>query len=670
MAEDGVIRTACPRAGYGGEAILAHVEGGRLVKVEGDPDDRFTRGRLTPFAERYVERVYSKDRLLRPLVRKGGRESDLEEATWDEALDRIAEALRRVARKQDPRAVLHYAAHGHDGVRTQFGGLFLSYFGGWSTVYGDLCTAAGLEATRLTFGTLMHHAPEDYAFSRSIVVWGKNPAVTNPHQVPFLKAARKKGCELICIDPIRTETAALCDLHVAPRPGTDGFLANSLACVIVEEGLFDADFVEKHVHGFEDYRWMVRNYEPKKAEEICGIPAKEIEALARRLAERRPGNVNVGFGAQRYRNGGQTVRAIAALQAILGNIGVNGGGFDYFNQSAFVTRPFPFRLPAPPRVRQLGPASRFGRVVLSAQDPPVTAAILERCNPMTQTPNTAAVHYALQRLEFLCVVDLWMTDTAQRADVVLPAKSMFEETDLVAGPWDGVLPLKRQCIAPPGEARAERDIYRGLAERFGYPLDQFDLDAEDMLDRVLPAGLSVNRLKKQSFVRRGPKVVPFADRKFATPSGKIELRSETAEVSWRVDPLPFYTPPRENPQSDPERFKRFPLQLITPKCRDRHLSQGALEGGTGATARIHPDDAAARDIAEGDAVRVFNDRGEARTSAKLDENVRPGVVVLPQGRWIKRDGFSVNVMTHDDVTDMGYGAIFFDCLVQVEKTSS
>jgi anaerobic selenocysteine-containing dehydrogenase len=439
--------------------------------------------------------------------------------------------------------------------------------------------------------------------------------------------------------------------------------------VLLEEGLFDADFVRDHATGFDEYERLVRQHEPGRAERVCGIPAGRIVDFARRLGRERPVNVTAGLGLQRYRNGGQTVRAVAALQAIAGNIGVRGGGFDLFDQAAFLTRPFPFRLPAPPRVRQLGAASRLGRVVLDAKAPPVVAAIVERANPVAQSPNTAAVHYALQRLEFLCVIDLWLTDTARRADVVLPAKSMFEELDVVPGPWDGVLRLKPKCVEPPGEVRTEREIYRAVAQRLGYPTEQFDLDPEEMLNRILPAGLSVKRLKRQPFTRYAPDHVPFADRRFDTRSGRVEIRSEAAEVAWRVDPLPIYTPGRESKAADPERFKRYPLHLLTPKAADRHCSQ-LVDPGQGPSPgplRLHPADARARSIATGDRVRVYNDRGEATVPAQVDEGVREGVVVMPQGRWISRDGLSANVFTHDDVTDIGYGAIYFDCLVEVEK---
>ncbi|MGH7162093.1 MAG: molybdopterin-containing oxidoreductase family protein [Planctomycetota bacterium] len=666
-------RTVCPCACYDACGMVAHVEGGRIVRVEGDPGHRATRGALCPRADRYVERTYHPERLLRPMARAGESGSDaFEPVAWDEAIDRIAAALSQLAREYDPRALLYVTGSGQNGVMTQFGNLFLSYYGGYSSLYGDLCMHAGMEAVRLTFGALRFHPPEDARNSRMIVLWGKNAAVTSPHQMRFLREAREKGAKLVCVDPLATKTARECDLHLAPRPGTDGFLANALAHVIVAEGLHDRDFVDAHVHGFEEYRWMVRNYEPAKAAATCGLAESEIVEFARAYAATRPANLSVGFGVQRYRNAGQTVRAIAALPAITGNIGVSGGGLDFFNQDAFVTRPYPFKLPAPPRIRQLGPVGRLGRSVLNAKDPPIKAAIVERANPMTQTPFTPAVHYALTRLDFVCVIDQFLTDTARRAHIVLPAKSMFEETDVHPGPWHGMLQLKQKLVDPPGEVRTERAIYRALAEALGYPTEQFDLPEEEFINRVLPAGLSVSRLRRQPFARRGAGDVPFSDRRFSTPSGKIELRSEAAEVSWHVDPLPFYTPPRESEASDPERFRRFPLRLLTPKSEHRQLSQWGndetLRARDEPGVRVHPEDAAARGIAEGERVRVFNDRGEVRLPARLDGGVRRGVVAMASGTWISRDGHSVNVLTHDDVTDMGYAATFFDCLVQVERS--
>ena len=671
-----IFRTVCPRKCYDACAMLAHVEDGRLVKVEGDPDGRVTRGALCPRADRYVERTYHPDRLLQPMRRVGEAGSDeFEPITWDEAIEWMADSLTRVARESDPRALLYYTCTGHDGAMTQFGNLFLSYYGGYSTVYGDLCWPAGLEATRLMFGTLHHSPPEAYRHSKLIVLWGKNAAVTSPHQMRFVKEAQAEGARVVCIDPVRTKTARLADEHLAPTPGTDGFLANAIAHVILSEDLHDAAFVQAHVHGFDDYRRMVRQYEPAKAAEVCGLPADTIVDFARRLAAQKPANLNAGFGVQRYQNGGQTIRALAALQVICGNIGNAGGGFDYLNEAAFLARPYPFKVPAPPRVRQLGPVSRLGRVLLGAKSPGVRAAIIERANPMTQNPFTSTVHYALTRLDFVCVIDQFLTDTARRANLVLPAKTMFEETDLHPGVWHGVLQLKEKCIEPPGGVRTEREIYRALAEGMGYPTDQFDLDAEAMLHEVLPAGLSVKRLRKQPFDRHGPEHVPFADFRFRTPSGKIELLSAAAEISWRCDPLPFYTPPKESAQADPERFKRFPLHLLTPKSEfrqnsqwgnDAHLNQAEEEHAV----RMHPDDCAARGLEDGQEVRVYNDRGAIKMPVRHDEGVRPGVAVVYSGKWISRDGMSVNVLTSDHVTDMGYGATFFDCLVEVEALKS
>ncbi len=668
----GVFRTVSPRAGFGGEAIVARVEDGRLTGIAADPKDRFTRGLLTRFARRYPQRVYAEERLLEPMRRVGDIGSgDFEPISWNEALDEIANALRRAGEEHDPRAVLHYIGRGREGILPSPLMLLLGLTGGYSTVHGDLCNAAGREAARLTFGSLLHHPPEDLVHAKNIVLWGKNPVVTHPHLIPFLKEAREAGAQLLCIDPIRTETAEFCDEHVAPRPGTDGFLANAIGHVLIASGLFDEEFVGKHVSGFDEYKELVRHYEPKKAEAVCGVEEHVVTALAKRLASARPGNFQVGYGVQRYRNGGQTIRAIAALQAILGNIGISGGGFDFFNQGAFVARPYPFSYATPPRVRQLGAVSRFGRVVLGADDPPVKVALIESGNPMTQNPFASATHYALARLDFVCVVDQFLTDTARRAHIVLPATSMFEELDLVAGPWDGVLRLRPKCLESPGKVRSLRAVGAALAQRLDLPTDQFSIPREEMLDRILPAGLSVNRLRKQPFARHKPDFVPFGDGKFKTPSGRVELKSEMAEVSWRVDPLPYYAPPRESVENDPERFKRYPLHLITPKSADRFLSQWAhdpaFKSKQATFVRLNPEDARSRGLENGDSVRVFNDRGDAKLPLRIDAGVPEGIAVIPQGRWIAKDGFSVNVLTHDDITDMGYGAIFFDCLVQAEK---
>ncbi|MFQ5843707.1 MAG: molybdopterin-dependent oxidoreductase [Planctomycetota bacterium] len=666
-----VVRTVCPRQCYDACAMLAHVEDGRLVRVEGDPEGRVTRGRLCPRADRYVERTYHPDRLLRPMRRTGQAGTDeFEPISWEEAIEWIADELTRVARESDPRALLHYTCTGQGGVMTDFSRLFLSYYGGYSTVYGDLCWPAGLEAVRLMFGALHHHPPGGYGRSRMVVLWGKNSAVTSPHQMRFLDEARRDGAHVVCIDPVRTKTARQSDEHLAPRPGTDGFLANAIGHVLCEEGLHDADFVRDHVHGFDDYRRMVRQYDPAKAAEICDLREETIVDFARRYAAARPANVNAGFGVQRYRNGGQTVRAIASLPAITGNIGVRGGGFDYATEAAFVSRPYPFKVPAPPRVRQLGPVSRLGRVVLGADSPPIRAALIERANPMTQSPYSSTVHYALTRLDFVCVIDQFLTDTARRAHLVLPAKTMFEETDVHPGLWHGMLLLKEKCIDPPAGARTEREIYRAVAEAMGYPTVQFDLDPEEMINEILPAGVSVRRLRRRALDRFGPDFVPYADHRFPTSTGRIELHSQAAEITWHVDPLPYYTPPKESAQADPERFKRFPLHLLTPKSEFRQLSQWGNDAHLNEleaehAVRIHPADAAARGIGDGDVVSVHNDRGTISLPASLDEAVRPGVAVVDSGKWLSRDGMSVNVLTGDDVTDMGYGGTFFDCLVEV-----
>lgn len=667
-------RSVCPAPCFDACALKVEVADGLLRSVAPDPAHDPTAGFLCSRGLRWPERLNHPDRLRHPLAREGRRGSGkLVPVTFAKAIDRIASALGKAAKQHDPRALLYLGGRDGGGAMGQFAQAFFAGYGGCSALHGDLCRSAGLEALRLTFGGVRHGPVDDFASSRMAILWGKNALLTSPHAMRRVEEARKRGLFTIAVDPIATETARACDLHLPIRPGTDGFLANAVANLLIESGRHDAAFVAHHAHGFEDYRWLVRNYEPSKAAETCGLPEAAIRDLADRFAELRPARILLGPGAQRYRNGGQTVRAIAALQSIAGNIGVRGGGLDFFDPSGFLARQVPVAGAKPPRIRQIGPLPSLGRAILNAQDPPVTAAIVERANPMAQHPFAAAVHHALERLEFLCVVDLFLTDTARRADVVLPASGPFEETDTVAGWWHGELHLAPACAERPGEARTSREIWRAIAEAMGHSTEPYEIDPESFLAKALPAGVTVARLRKQPFRMHRADAIPFADRRFPTPSGKVELRCDAAEISWRVDPLPFYTPPKESPASDPERAARFPLHLLTVKSGHRQASQWGndetLAREEPPCIRLHPDDARARGLADGEIARVFNDRGEHRLPVRSDPSMRPGVAAVASGGWISRQGFTTNLWTHDGTTDMGYGAIYFDCLVQVEKPS-
>ena len=436
-----------------------------------------------------------------------------------------------------------------NGVATSFWRLY----GGCTTTYGDLCWPAGLEATRLTLGANEHNAPWDLANARLIVFWGKNAAETNVHQMAFVQQALDRGAAVVVIDPRRTETAERAALHLRPRPGTDGAIALAVAHRLVERGFVDEPFVREHVHGFEAFRESVREKTPAWAAAIAGVPEAQIERLAELVGTVKPATINAGFGIQRYTNSGQTLRAMIALLALTGNVGRPGAGWIFANLRSprLAAREGPDRLlPAGGRrtasFRVSISTALLGPQMLATTDPPLRMAWVERGNPIPQNPETQTVVRAFRALEFRVVVDEFLTDTAREADVVLPAKSMFEQTDVIGAYWHDYLQIKQKAIEPPGEVKPESEVYRILAERLDFPREEIerelpgasDADVEAFLEaklRAVDPALTLGRLREGPVRAPGASDVAFASLRFPTPSGRIELLSEEAARRWGVD---------------------------------------------------------------------------------------------------------------------------------------
>ncbi len=569
---------------------------------------------------------------------------------------------------------------------------FWRMFGGCTTTYGDLCWPAGLEATRLTLGLNEHNAPWDLANARLIILWGKNAAETNIHQMPFVEEARRAGARIVVVDPRRTETAEGAELLVQLRPGTDGALALAIAHVLFREGWIDREFVAAHVLGAEEYEARARDCSPEWAEAITDVPAAHVERLAEAIGTVRPVTICAGFGMQRYTNSGQTMRAMVALLALTGNIGRPGAGWQFANlQSAVfdeVPDPLGFYPPgeATAGVRVSISTARLGREMLEATDPPLRMAWVERGNPVTQNPETGTVLEAFRALDFRVVVDQFLTDTAREADLILPAKTMFEQTDVIGAYWHPYVQLKPKVLETPGEVKPETEIWRALAERLGMPRDAVDAaipgptdaDVEAWLARRVARvpGLSMERLREGPVLAPGAREIAFHDLVFPTPSGRIEIRSEEAVARWGVDALPGWTPPEESGSVEggaavATSAGRPPLQLLTPNTKNRIHSQFGNLGMIRAqdpvpTLEMSPADAAARRISDGDRIRIHNDRGALETTARIDPGLRVGCVSMTNGWWISQGG-GINVLSLGRETDLGHGAAFHDNLVEVEK---
>ncbi len=671
--------------------MIAHVREGRVERITGDPDHPITRGFLCPKVQNYQERVYSPDRILHPLVRTGPKGSgSFRRCSWDEAIELIASRWKGIIAGHGPESILPYSYAGTMG-KLNFGSLDRRFFHrmGASRLVRTICSTAGSEALVLTYGAKIGVAPEAMAQARLILLWGINVLTTNIHQWPILQEARRRGAEVVAIDPYRHETARRCDRHLAPRPGTDAALALGMMNVILSEGLADQEYLDRNTLGFAGLAGRVREFAPERAAAITGLPEAEIVDLARLYARSSPSLIRLGYGLQRHTNGGATVRTIACLPALTGAWRRVGGGLTLSNSGGFPFRnramerpdlvPGPDGTPGTPRQINM---IHLGRVLLGAE-PPVMSLYVYNSNPAVVAPEQNLVLKGLAREDLFTVVhEQMMTETAGYADVVLPATTSLEHWDIYSSYWHSYLQLGRPAISPLGEAKPNTGVFRLLAKEMGYQeICLYDNDRElleQSLDWDHPGlrGITLERLMQEGYCRVAdppPDRPVFDDRQFRTPSGKIEFYSSTLEAAG-LDPLPGYQPPAESPDGSPELFARYPIQLLTPSAKHflnstfSHLDRMKnLESRP--TVFINPADAATRGISSGDQVMVYNDRGRCFLRAEVADTASPGTAVSP-GLWWNRDtpgGSGVNALTTDREADYGGGACFHTNLVEVVK---
>jgi anaerobic selenocysteine-containing dehydrogenase len=675
-----VHNTACPRNCYSTCSFKVWTEEGKVVKIDPEPLNKATPEGPCLKGLSYLERVNSRDRILYPLKKT---QEGFERISWDDALQLISRKLLHFKKEFGSKSVLFYAASGMSGVLNGVSTGFWKMYGGATTVYGNLCWPAGLEATRLTLGENKHNAPWDLENAGVIVLWGKNPAETNIQQMMPIRKAQENGARVIVVDPRYTPSAQKADLLVQPIPGTDGLLALSIAKILIEQDNVDLDFIKKYVLGYDAFKQEVLKIDLSESERICGVPVSFMEEMARSIAAEVPMTLVVGYGMQRYSNGGQTTRCLLALSVITGNIGKPGACWHYADLQGDIFSEVKEPESYYPDKRTDGVFRRsistalLGEQMLTQRDPELKMAWVERGNPITQNPDSNKVVEAFRNLDFVVVVDQFLTDTALEADIVLPAKSMFEQTDIISSYWNPYVQLRPKVIEPMGEVKPETEIYYHLAQAMGFPQEiigqhipppddeAIDQWLEDKL-KSFP-GLSLEKLKRGPVLAPGLQEVAFSDFKFPTPSGKIELYSEVAAKNWDVPPLPTYEPVKEGKQNSPE----FPYALLSPNTKNRIHSQfGNLQVIKSAAPEVYATisalDARQKGIRNGNKIRVFNDRGSLVIKAKTDQWLRPGCIVIYNGYW-HQEGACPNVLSRGRETDMGYGTAFHDNMVDYEK---
>lgn len=693
-----LVRGACPHDCPDTCATLTEVRGGRAVRFYADGDHPVTQGWLCAKVRPYLERVYAPDRLLHPLRRVGPKGSGRwERVAWDEAIAEIAARWKAIVAEHGPAAILPYSYSGTLGL-LQLGICNARLWNrmGASGLQRSICGAAAETAVEATLGARWAPDPADVLESRLVLIWGHNPASTGPHFMPLLRQAQKRGARVVVIDPRRTLTARSADEHIRPRPATDGALALGLMHVIFAEGLHDEAWLEVHALGWRELRARAMEYPPERVAEITGVPAATIVGLARRYATIRPALLKTADGVQRHGNGGQTFRALCCLPAVVGQYGVRGGGLSY-STSGYVrwdAEALGHASECPPQPRAIN-MNRLGAALTGeSQDPPIMSLFVFCANPAASSPNAGLIARGLRREDLFTVVhELFMTDTASYADIVLPATSQLEQVDLHKGYGHRYLQYNHPAIAPLGEATSNWDVMRLLAEAMGYDEPWLRESAEEAIGGVLAAtaarnprlaGVTLERLQREGTVPlhfAPEEAVPFADGRFPTPSGKVELLCE-AMREHGLDPLPGYTPPAEFSNSDvgsstdsPTSKTQHPKsEIVLISGASHHFVSSSLANQPSLLARegtpfveVHPADAAARGIADGAAVIVESERGWCRLRAVVTEDVPPGVAVAPKGSWARLSpgGRNINWTTPDSVADLAGQSTFHSNLVTI-----
>ncbi len=674
-----VVRAVCPHDCPDTCALQISVQAGRVVRVAGDPEHPPTHGVLCTKVSRYAERTYHPERVLTPLKRVGRKgEGRFEPVSWDQALDDIAQRLQAIAAR-DPQAILPYSYAGTMGL-VQGDGMAARFFHrlGASLLDRTICSQAGGDALVATYGAKVGMHVQQFVDSKLILIWGSNPITSSVHFWTFAQQAKRAGARLICIDPRKTETAEKCHQHIALLPGTDGALALGLMHELIAHDWLDHDYLAQHVEGWPALRERALQWPPERAAAVCGITAAEIQALAHEYAHTRPAAIRLNYGMQRVRGGGSAARLVALLPCLVGAWRQPAGGlllsasgwFRDVRRDAWLQRP---DLLAGRRPRTLNMVT-IGDVLLressAAFGPRVEAVVVYNSNPVAVAPDSAQVVRGFARPDlFTVVLEHFLTDTADHADYVLPATTQLEHWDAHISYGHTHAMLNKPAIAPVGQARSNAGIFRDLAARMGFDEPCFADDDETLARGAFdPGQVSAQALEDRGYSRLAIADAPFAHGGFPTPSGKARVEGNGLGV-------PDHVPNYESVQSSPALAARYPLAMISPPARHFLNSSFVNVASLRAAEReprleLHPDDAAARGIASGATVRVFNERGEYWCKADVSERARPGVV-NGLGIWWRKmglQGTNVNQLTHQRLTDIGRAPTFYDCLVEVQAT--
>ena len=687
------VRATCPHDCPDTCAILVKVEDGVAKEVKGDPEHPTTAGVLCTKVSRYVERTYHPDRVLYPMRRVGRKgEGKFERISWDEALDEIASRLKPIAAR-DPQAILPYSYCGTMGL-VQGESMSLRFFNklGASLLDRTICATAGATGYRYTIGSSIGTDLEEFQDAKLILIWGGNPIASNLHFWMRAQEAKRRGATLIAIDPYRSLTAEKCHQHIALLPGTDAALALGMMHVLIKEDLLDHDYIEQYTLGFEPLKARALEWTPERTAQTCGITVDEVVNLARLYGQTvKNGDaaaIRVNYGIQRVRGGGMAVRNITCLPALVGAWRLPAGGIQLSTSASFPTNRPALQRPdllagrTPRTINMTTIGDDLLKEASPEFGPKIEAVIVYNANPLAIAPDSRKVQQGFEREDlFTVVLEHFHTDSADYADILLPATTQLEHVDAHLAYGHLYMMANNAAIAPVGESKPNTEFFRLLAARMGYDDPCFQESDDEIAAQAFNKSdaraihFDWDSLKRSGWKKLNMPAAPFAEGGFTTPSGKCEFFSESM-LADGLDPVPTYIPPYESVASNPDLAEKYPLAMISPPARNflnstfvNVKSLRATEGEPHLD--IHPNDAAARGLAHGDMARIFNDRGSFIARARVTDKARAGLVVGLSVWWKKlaSDGKNANEVTSQRLTDMGRAPTFYDTLVQVERAA-
>lgn len=669
---DGVVPSVCSLDCPDQCGLLVHKKDGKIVKVNGDPDHPVTKGSICNKVRHMGERLYDQKRLQTPLKRVGKKgEGQFQSISWDEAIETITSHWKQLISKEGAQAILPYSFYGNMG-KIQSEGMDRRFFHrlGTSQLDQTICSSAGNVGYGYTMGGGYGTDPEEMTDTKLFIFWGINAASTNMHQVMIAQKARKNGAKLVVIDVHKNQTGRMADWFIPILPGTDSALALGIMNILFEENLVDREFLERYTIGYEELEVHVKKYDPHTVSKITGVPADDIYKLARMYAEISPSLIRIGNGPQHHDNGGMIVRTISCLPALTGQWQLKGGGAVKSNGAYLAYNTSALQRP---ELRK-HPARTINMIQLAETlhdaAPPVRSLFVYGSNPAVVAPNAGKVREGLMREDLFTVVhDLFLTETAKYADIVLPATSAFENTDIYTSYWHQYLHLQEPVIPPHGESKPNTDVFRLLAKAMGFDEPEFKESDEELIEKAIShvanpyfPEITLDQLKEKQFVKARNTINHWKN--LNTPSGKIELYSKQMELDGHP-PLPTHIPLVED-QEHPFLFVPGPNHNFLNSTFSNNEKHAKLEKAP--QLFMNEQDAEKLGIENGETVRIWNQRGECELTVSVGDQVLPGVVVS-QGLWSDQfgDKHLVNSLTPDRVADMGGGAVFFSGKVSVER---